>query len=55
MEDREIAELLADFETVWQRVSPPPEEQSAQEAETNALLREACNPQQRVPRWFVVV
>ena len=56
MEDREITALLADFESVWQRVSPPPENAAELQAEVRPaeqMRPELCSG--RTPRWFGVI
>ena len=56
MEDWEIEKLLADFETVWQRFSPPPEngtELRAAERPAEQIRPELYSG--RTPRWFGVI
>ena len=56
MEDREIEVLLEDFETVWQRVSPPLEngtELRAAKRPAEQMRPELCSG--RTPRWFSVI
>jgi len=52
MENREISEMLQQFEQVWQRVSPPSAEYSAmqQSCRTSPPATEPCTD--RTPRWF---
>ena len=56
MENREITALLADFESIWQRVNLP----AAGETEEQIMKTEAVSPRPELysvllPRWFGVI
>ena len=56
MENREIEALLADFETVWQRVYLPSAETEEQKMPKAVAALQRPEPRSgRMPRWFGVV